>query len=121
MDQEAKTMNGEAKAPEKLKENFTGLLDDYRDLLSIKLTDHTSNGLSVSIIGAVKVVFVLFILLFTGIGLAWWYGEYVGNMKVGFFMVGALYAVLLLILLLSQKALRPRIRNFIIRKIYEQH
>ena len=114
-------MDQEAKTPEKLKDNFTGLLDDYRDLLSIKIAEQASKGMSEGIIGGAKLIAVLFILLFIGIGAAWWYGEYVGNIKVGFFMVGALFTLLLLILVLSQKALLPRIRNFIIRKIYEQH
>src|SRR5689334_2969278 len=106
-------MDQEVKTPEKLKDNFTGLIDDYRDLLSIKLADHASRGLSASIIGGVKLIFVLFILLFAGIGTAWWYGEYAGNMKAGFFLVAALYTIIFLIMLLSQEALRPRIRNLI--------
>ena len=114
-------MDQEAKTPEKLKDNFTGLLDDYRDLLSIKIAEHASKGMSEGIIGGAKLIVALFIILFTGIGAAWWYGEYIGNMKIGFFMVGALFTFLFVILLLSQKALLPRLRNFIIRKIYEQH
>ena len=114
-------MDQEANTPEKLKDNFTGLLDDYRDLLSIKIAEHASKGMSEGIIGGAKLIVILFILLFTGLGAAWWYGEYIGNLKIGFFMVGAVFTFLFIVLILSQKALLPRLRNFIIKKIYEQH
>ena len=114
-------MDQEIKTPENLKDNFTGLVDDYRDLLSIKIAEQASKGMSAGLIGGAKLIVILFILLFTGIGSAWWYGEHVGNMKAGFFMVGGLFAAVFLILVLAQKALLPRVRNFIIRKMYEQH
>jgi hypothetical protein len=44
-----------------------------------------------------------------------------GNMKVGFFIVGGVYALVFLILILiSKKMLLPSLRNMIIKKIYEQ-
>ena len=34
---------------------------------------------------------IVFILLFLGLGAAWWIGEKLDNMKAGFFIVGGVY------------------------------
>jgi len=62
-----------------------------------------------------------FVLLFTGLGSAWWLGEYLQDMKAGFFIIGGLYTLILAILLLTLKRVwLPLVRNIIIRKIYDQ-
>jgi hypothetical protein len=97
------------------------LVEAYRDLITIKIVEQTSIGASVSIIGLLSLVMASFVLLFTGLGLAWWLGNSMNNMMAGFFIVGGIYAVIFAILLLtSKKFLMPRIRNLIIKKIYEQ-
>jgi hypothetical protein len=97
------------------------LVEAYRDLITIKIIEHTSLGASVSVVGLLSLVLAMFVLLFGGLGSAWWLGEYLGNMKVGFFIVGGVYTLIFVILLLtSRKVLVPWIRNLIIKKIYEQ-
>lgn len=97
------------------------LVDAYRDLITIKIIEHTSLGASWSVIGLLVLVLVILVLLFVGVGSAWWLGESMGNMKAGFFIVGGVYTLAFtLVLLTSSKVLVPRIRNLIIKKIYEQ-
>ncbi len=97
------------------------LIESYRSLISIRVAEHTSQGISVSIMGVLALITSVFVLLFVGIGSAWWLGEYLNNMKVGFFIVGGFYLLILLILLLaSRKVLIPRIRNMIIKDMYEK-
>ena len=102
--------------------SITDLLDSYRNLISVKVVEHTSLGISLSIIGILSIIMAVFVLLFTGIGSAWWLGEYLQNMKAGFFIVGGFYALIFIILLLTSPGIWiPRIRNAIIKKIYEQN
>lgn len=97
------------------------LVDAYRDLITLKIVEHTSLGASVSVIGILSLVLGTFVLLFAGLGLAWWLGESMSNMKAGFFIVGGIYTLFFALLLLtSRKVIVPRIRNLIIKKIYEQ-
>lgn len=97
------------------------LVEGYRKLITIKIVEYTSLGASVSIVGILLLVMVVFVLLFAGLGCAWWLGENMGNMKAGFFIVGGVYTLgLLVVLATSRKVLLPRIRDLIIKKIYEQ-
>lgn len=109
---------------EKNKERFvdigSDLVEAYRNLITIKIVEHTSMGASVSITGLLWLVIAMFVLLFAGLGSAWWLGEYLNDMKAGFFIVGGIYVLILIVLLAtSRKMIVPRIRNLIIRKIYE--
>jgi hypothetical protein len=105
---------------EKIVDAASDWIETYRNLLTIKIVEQASQGASVSIIGIFALLAVIFILLFIGLGAAWWVGETLDNMKAGFFIVGAVYLTLLVIVLaLAKRVLIPGIRNIIIRKIYE--
>jgi hypothetical protein len=112
----------EKNSGEKWVNNVTELIDAYRNLISVRIVEHTSLGMSLSIVGILSMIMAVFVLLFIGIGSAWWLGEYLQNMKIGFFTVGGFYAILFVVLLAtSPKIWIPRIRNLIIKKIYEQN
>ena len=97
------------------------LIETYRDLITTQIVEHTSIGASISIVGLITLLMVVFVLLFSGMGAAWWIGDQMNNMKAGFFIVGGFYTLLLIILLVTAKPyLIPNIRNMIIRKVYEQ-
>lgn len=111
----------EEKIHERLVDVGGDLVDAYRDLITIKIIEHTSLGASWSMIGLLGLVLVTLVLLFIGVGSAWWLGESMDNMKAGFFIVGGAYTlVFTIVLLTSSKVLVPRIRDLIIKKIYEQ-
>jgi len=114
-------MNPEKSKTEKWVDSTVNLVEAYRDLISIRIVEHTSLGISISVIGILSLILIVFVLLFIGLGAAWWIGEYFNNMKAGFFIVGGVYTLVFGILLAtSQKVLVPRIRNLIIKKMYEQ-
>jgi len=114
-------MEREVKSGERLVDVGGDLVEAYRDLITIKIIEHTSLGASRSVVGLLSLVLAMFVLLFVGLGSAWWLGENLDNMKAGFYIVGGVYTLIFGILLLtSQKVLVPRIRNLIIKKIYEQ-
>ncbi len=114
-------MNSNQENPEKWMDNTTDLIESYRQLITIRVIQHSSLGISMGVMGIASMILGVFILLFAGLGLAWWLGEYLSNMKAGFFIIGALFTVIFAIVLAaSHSVLIPRIRNFIIKKIYEQ-
>lgn len=97
------------------------LIETYRNLMTIRVVEHTSLGASFSILGIITLFVIVFVLLFSGLGAAWWIGDRLDNMKAGFFIVGGFYAILLVIILLTANTfLLPNLRNLIIKKIYEQ-
>jgi uncharacterized membrane protein len=101
-------------------ENAADFVEAYRHLITIKIVEHTSRGASISLMGIIMLMVGVFVLLFTGLGSAWWLGEYFNNMKAGFFIVGGVYIIALTVLLLMRKGLMRGIRNLIIKGIYEQ-
>lgn len=109
------------KSTEKIVEAAADLVETYRNLVTVRIVEQTTLGASVSIVGILFLLVVVFILLFIGVGLAWWAGETLDNMKAGFFIVGGFYVIVLLVLLLTaRKVLLPNIRNLLIKKIYDQ-
>lgn len=108
-------------ATEKLVNAVNDWVETYRNLITIRIVEHSSQGASLSIFGILALLVIVFILLFLGLGSAWWIGEKLENMKAGFFIVGGFYAtVLIILLMMAKKLLIPGIRNLIIKKIYEQ-
>src|SRR5688572_1902961 len=94
------------------------LVEAYRNLITIKIVEQASIGASVSIVGLFSMIGISLILLFAGLGLAWWLGEQLHNMIAGFFIVGGFYIVVFgCVLLASKKVIVPKIRDFIIKKI----
>ncbi len=97
------------------------LIETYRDLIAIRVVEQTSLGASISVLGIVSLIFTLCVLIFVGLGVAWWVGQETGNTALGLFIVGGTYLALVLTLLATaRKYLIPAIRNLIIKTIYEQ-
>lgn len=114
-------MEEEKNTTERWVDGAGNLIETYRNLITIRMVEHTSLGASVSVLGIISLIFILCIALFVGLGSAWWIGEEMGNRTAGFFIVGGVYLVLLGILLATaRKFLVPAIRNLIIKKVYEQ-
>jgi hypothetical protein len=114
-------MSSQGKSSEGFVNASSDLISAYRDLITIKAIEYTSLGASRSVVGLLSLILALFVLLFLGFGSAWWLGEVMDNIKAGFFIVGGIYTLaFILILLTSSKVLVPGIRNYIIKKIYEQ-
>ena len=114
-------MEEQKNTSERLVDAVGDWVETYRNLITVRIVEQASQGASVSILGILSAVVLIFLLLFLGLGSAWWVGETMKNMKAGFFIVGGFYAVVLItILALAKKTIIPGIRNMIIKKIYEQ-
>ncbi|HMG89643.1 MAG TPA: hypothetical protein VK589_06275 [Chryseolinea sp.] len=114
-------MEADAERQDSLVDAAGDLIETYRDLLTVRIVEHTSMGASISIVGIISLVIIVFVLLFAGFGAAWWIGDTMNNMKAGFFIVGGFYTLVLIIVLATAKSfLIPSLRNMIIKNIYEQ-
>jgi hypothetical protein len=68
------------------------------ELVKLNVVDQTSNGLSsLAAHSIVKVIFACF-MLFINLGIAFWVGELLGEMYLGFLVVAAFYGLLAFIL-----------------------
>lgn len=106
---------------EKWIESAGDLVGAYRDLAAIKIVEHASQGISISISGMLSLVTMVFVLMFAGFGTAWWIGGMMNNMIAGYFIVAGIYVLILILLTTtSKKIIIPSIRNMVIKKIYEQ-
>ncbi len=114
-------MEEEKNSSEKWIDNAENLIETYRDLITIRIVGHASLGGSYGIFGILALILILCIILFLGLGTAWWVGEILNNRMAGFFIVGGGYLVFLTVLLLmARKLIIPAIRNLIIKKIYDE-
>ena len=97
------------------------MVETYRNLVTVRITESAAVTGSLSIVGLLVLVVSVFVLLFAGLGAAWWIGDVMHNMKAGFFIVGAFYLFILIIVLLTAgSVILQWLRNVIVRKIYEQ-
>jgi hypothetical protein len=114
-------MEADAERQDNLVDAAGDLIETYRDLITVKIVEHTSAGASISIVGIISLLIIVFVLLFSGLGAAWWIGDTMDNMKAGFFIVGGFYTlVLIIVLAMAKTVIIPGIRDTIIKKIYEQ-
>jgi uncharacterized BrkB/YihY/UPF0761 family membrane protein len=98
------------------------MIETYRQLIKVKVIEQTSVGASISIVGLLFLALTILVILFAGLGAAWWIGDKLENMKAGFFIVGGIFCLVLVAgLLIANSVIIPSLRNLIIRKIYEQH
>ena len=106
---------------ENLAEHVTQYVETYLKLATVTGAAKASGLASASIIGILISLFTMFILFFLGIGAAVWLGEILANPKAGYFIVSGIYILLtIFILALREKVIVPFIRNYIIKKIYDE-
>ena len=97
------------------------IIETYRSFVNVRIIEGAAKSGSMSIFGILVLVVSVFVLLFAGLGAAWWIGDEMENMKAGFFIVGGFYLLVLMICLLTANStILPWLRNLIVRKIYEQ-
>ena len=92
----------------------------YYDLARINVAQAGSKAISRAIIFFLLAGLILCTLLLAGIGLSLLLGKLLKNAAAGYFIVASFYLVLgAFLYLLRKKIVFPFIRNFIVRKIYD--
>lgn len=105
-------------------EDLSGHVIDYLDTMyklgKVKVSEKAANSAANAVTGITIIVFTSIILLIAGIGIGWWIGESIDNMPAGFLIMAVFYLCCLFLLIFMRKRIMyPRIRNRIIKKIYE--
>jgi len=105
-------------------EDLTGHLADYLDtyyrLTVLKVTQKTTN-IATAVFSTIVICTIGFlVLIFAGLGAAWWLGDIISSRVGGFMIVAGFYLLLaVVIVLFRRKIIFPFIRNSFIREIYE--
>ena len=114
-------MEEEKKPTQKILEAAGKMVDTYRELLRVNVVEHASLGASWSSVGIFLTILAVFVLLFAGLGSAWWLGERMDNLKAGFFIMSGFYLLVVLAIGLSAKKLIiPGLRNIFIKMMYDK-
>jgi hypothetical protein len=112
---------------EEVKEQAKDLFDHATDYLEtfyqLAVINVVQKGVNIAsgIINGVIICFLgLFVLLFAGMGVAWWLGNVINSRAGGFFIVAGVCLVsIFVIIAMRKKTIFPLLRNIITRKIYE--
>lgn len=90
------------------------------ELVKLKAVDKTSDVVSSTIPQAIVLIMLASFVIFLNLGLAFLFGELIGKLFYGFFIVSAFYVLAgVIIHLFMKKPLKRNIRNFVIKKLLE--
>ena len=91
----------------------------YAELLKLKALDLAAEIISSVVPDILFAGFIITALLFINLGLAFWLGEILGKVYLGFLLVGSFYLVLLLIARFVMRGwLKEKIGNYFVRNIF---
>lgn len=88
------------------------------ELARLIAINHTSTVMSFLISHIIMVLTICVFILVLSIGAAFWIGDLLGTVYLGFLIVAAFYGALILLLLLFLKPIKNRIKNNIIAHLY---
>lgn len=103
---------------ENTSKSIVDLFKAYYKYSSLTLTQRLT-VLSVS-----AIIFLIFFtlsslaFLYLGFAFGYWLGEYFDSPKMGFFIVSGIFFLLILICIIIRKALANKLKDIIVRKIY---
>jgi len=88
------------------------------ELAKLKALDKTSDIASTVIPHAIAIVLIATFMLFLSLGFAFWFGEILGKIYFGFYVVAAFYGIIgILIYFFMHKWLKKLVRNYIIKQV----
>ena len=113
----ADAMEDNAKLLESLLEKAVEFGKTTYELEKLKALDKSSAVASSLIPHSFVIILIASFMLFINLGLALWLGEILGRIFYGFFIVGAFYALISIVMrFLMLKWLKKIIRNYIIKQ-----
>jgi fatty acid desaturase len=110
-------MEDNAKLIDSLLEKATDYSKTTLELLKLKAVDKTSDVVSTLVPHTVVFVIVASFLIFFNLGIAFWLGEILGKISLGFLIVAAFYGLIAIIVhFFMHKWLKKIVRDFIIKQ-----
>ena len=111
-------MEDNTKLIESLLERATEYGKTSLELVKLKALDKTSDAVSSFIPHTIAFFLFTVFMLFLNLGLAFWLGEILGNIFLGFFAVAAFYGIIGIVLhFFMHKWLKKLIWNYIIKNV----
>ena len=111
-------MEDNTKLLESLLERATDYGNTSFELVKLKALDKTSEVVSSFIPHTVVFLLIVSMMFFLNLGLAFWFGEILGKICFGFFVVGAFYGMMgIVIHFFMHKSLKKSIGNYIIKQV----
>ena len=111
-------MKDQAKMIESLLEDAAEYGKTSLEIVKLKTLDKSSDVVSSFVPHAVILILVASFLLFLNLGLAFWLGEILGKIYLGFFVVAAFYFIFgLIFYLFMHKWIKKLVCNYIIKQV----
>jgi Putative Actinobacterial Holin-X, holin superfamily III len=117
MEEKTKTFEEETKD---ITGHIADFIETYFNLVTVKVAQKSVHFVSSIVNFAILVLLGFLVIFFVGLGLAWWLGTIINNRAGGFFIVGGVYLLcIVLFIAMKKNTILPFLRNFITRMIYE--
>jgi hypothetical protein len=117
-DIKTEAMEDKTKLLESLLERATEYGKTSYELIRLKTLEKTSDVVSSIIPHSVVIVLIASFMLFVNLGLAFWMGEILGNIFLGFFVIAGFYGIAALVIyFLMHKWLKKRIYEYFIKQL----
>jgi len=101
-----------------LVERSAELVKQHVDLIRLNLTEKISELVSSISIAVILFLTASYLILFAGVGCAWWISEHDLPVSVGFFIVTLVFLVLFIgVLTIGKKYVRLAIENIVIKSM----
>ena len=111
-------MKDQATLIETLLEDATEYGKTSLELVKLKAVDKSSEVVSSLVTQSIILVLIVSFMLFLNLGLAFWFGEMLGQIYYGFFLVAAGYCVTgLIFYLFMHKWIKKLVCNYIIKQV----
>jgi len=111
-------MEDNAKLIEKLLERTVEYSETSFELLKLKTLEKASDVISSFAFHSIVVALIASFMLFFNLGFAFWLGEILGKICYGFFIVGAFYGIIgIVIYFFMHRRLKENVRNYVIKQL----
>lgn len=102
-----------------LVEHSIEYIETYVKYQSLQAIEKVGSAVANIVYAVLGLFFLLFILMFLGIGTGIWIAHLTNSMEIGFFSIAGIFLILMLVLLLMRKKLViPFLNNLIIKMIH---
>ncbi len=87
------------------------------DLIKMEITEKVTLSAGVVLLGVLISIAFLFFIILLNIGLGLLIGHWLGNYAYGMLIMAGIYLLIIVVLILSRKAIKDSVANMIIKKL----
>ena len=102
---------------QKAKEYF----ENWKELSGLIVAEKVATIMSGLFIGIILFILGLIIIVFLSFSLAFYLGQVISNLPLGFLLVSAIYITIIVVVVASKNSIKNGLINLSIRKIFNNH